>query len=373
MAIIAIKGIFKLTRASFILFISFLLVIMSGAAQTPREKTVLNVFGRLNLTEENQYEYLNSWTDGFSFFRPFFYDNRNPDAKYRSDGDKIYFVGGTLHEGGIGHEVVLAADGTMAMAGDYRYSKGDLVEYRTVGGKPMLIISDVRTNAVKNVWRKMEEGLRDQSLNSLLRYGLAGIYRSADGKTVTFPANRFCVTGLWDGNECAAYTFGEENESPVLTLVHPDRDKAFVARKTLTGLEIFHAKLDNDYDLWEKDEAKPRIVLYKTAESWSTMPLEGKQGILGRFTLASDHVMILEELRLYAGYPALENLKIMRNEIFARHGYKFKTTDMANYFGTKDWYIPQYDDVTSRLSEIERINIALIQELEKRYEDWWDR
>jgi len=68
----------------------------------------------------------------------------------------------------------------------------------------------------------------------------------------------------------------------------------------------------------------------------------------------------------------LENLKIMRNEIFARHGYKFKTTDMTNYFGAKDWYVPQYDDVTSRLTEIERINIALIQELEKKYEDWWD-
>ena len=356
------KGIFnKLPRT---LLFSLLLTIMSAAAQTPREQTVLNVFGRLNLTEENQYEYLNVWTDGSAFYRPFFYDTRNFDAPYRSDGNTIYFVGGNLHEGGIGHEVVFAADGTMTMAGDYRYNKGDRMEYRTIGGKPMLIISDVRTKTVKEAWRKMEEGLRDLSVNNLLRYGLAGIYRIADGKTVTFPSNRFCVTGLWDGNGCTTYLFGEENEYPVLTLVHPDKDKAFVVRKTLTGLELFPAKFSQEDVWWEKDEAKPRIVLDKTAEAWSTMPLEGRQGIRGRFTLASDHVMTLEELRLYAGYPALENLKIMRNEIFARHGYKFKTTDMASYFDAKDWYVPQYDDVTSRLTEIERINIALIQELE---------
>jgi len=352
----------------------FLTATFVAAQQTPRQTTIVNVFGRLNLTEDEYYKYATYWTDASSFFRPSFSDIRNFDATFRADGNTIYFVGGTLHEGGIGHEVLLAADGTMMMAGDDRYNQGDRVEYRVVGGEPLLMISDARTNAVKDVWKKLEGGkLRELYLNNLLRYGLAGTYRSADGKTITFPANKFCVSGLWDANECTTYIFDDEYESPVITIVHSDKDRAFVVRKTLTGLELIPAKFSQEDDWWVKDETKPHITLVKTAEAWSNLPIEGRQDIRGRFTLASEQVMTLCELRIYAGYPVLQNLKIMRNEIFARYGYQFKTKDMADYFGAKDWYVPQYDDVTARLTETERINVALIQELEKNYEDWWER
>jgi hypothetical protein len=58
------------------------------------------------------------------------------------------------------------------------------------------------------------------------------------------------------------------------------------------------------------------------------------------------------------------DLKVMRNEIFARHGYIFKTDDMTAYFSQKSWYTPIYDDVTFLLTPIEKKNIAFI----KRYE-----
>jgi len=348
-------------------FCFIVLLMIAGnvaSAQTSREKTIINVFGYLNLTEENQYEYLTCWTDGGSFYRSFFYDNSDYSATFRADGNTIYFCGGDFHEGGIKYEVKLAADGTMTMAGDYRYNQGDRMEYRVAAGEPLLIISDVKTKAVKDVWKKLEGGdLRAFYLNNYLRFALAGTYKSDDGKTITFPNNRFCVSGLWDGNDCTTYTFGEEYESPVLTLVHPKKDKAFVVRKTLTGLELYPAKFSEDDGLWENNNSKP-IVLTKTAEVWSNLPLEGKQGVRGRFTLVSEKVMTKSELREYAGYPTLQNLKIMRNEIYARYGYKFKTKDMIDYFGAKEWYTPQYDDVSQKLTEIERINVALIQELE---------
>ncbi len=62
---------------------------------------------------------------------------------------------------------------------------------------------------------------------------------------------------------------------------------------------------------------------------------------------------------------SLGELRIMRNEIFARHGYKFKTEEMSKYFTKQKWYEPKYDDVTSRLTEIEIANIKMI----KQYED----
>jgi hypothetical protein len=344
------------------------------AAQTPREQTILNVFGRLNLAED-EYENLNRWTDGFAYYRPFFSDLRIFENTPRANGDTIYLFGGTCHEGGFGNSIALAADGTMRMAGDYQYTEGDRVEYRVVGAKPLLIISDVRTKAVKTVLKKMgkEESLRAFMYDAFRRLALAGTYRSADGKTITFSGNDFCVSGLWDASQSITYTFDEEYETPVLTIVHPNKDKAYIVRKTLTGLELFPAKFDIEViDWWEKDPSKPSLTLVKTAEAWSNLPLDGKQGIRGRFTLASEQVMTRGELRLYAGTPSLQNLKIMRNEIFARHGYKFKTKDMADYFGAQAWYVPQYDDVTTRLTDIEHLNIALIQELEKKYEDYWN-
>jgi hypothetical protein len=59
------------------------------------------------------------------------------------------------------------------------------------------------------------------------------------------------------------------------------------------------------------------------------------------------------------------DLKVMRNEIFARYGYRFKSEDMREYFNQQEWYKPEYNDVTSRLTEIEIANIKMI----KQYED----
>ncbi len=82
--------------------------------------------------------------------------------------------------------------------------------------------------------------------------------------------------------------------------------------------------------------------------------------IPGRFPQASERLLTASELRNLSN----EDLKIMRNEIFARHGYIFKTNDMRTYFQNQDWYTPQYSNVNSMLTNIEQQNIELI----KRYE-----
>ena len=58
-------------------------------------------------------------------------------------------------------------------------------------------------------------------------------------------------------------------------------------------------------------------------------------------------------------------LKIMRNEIFARHGYIFKSAAMKKYFNAKAWYNPQFDKVYDFLTPIERYNLKLIKQHDK--------
>ena len=60
------------------------------------------------------------------------------------------------------------------------------------------------------------------------------------------------------------------------------------------------------------------------------------------------------------------DFKIMRNGIFARHGYRFVYGgEMYKYFINQDWYRPRHVDVSNFLTEIEKYNIQLLQNLEK--------
>lgn len=57
-------------------------------------------------------------------------------------------------------------------------------------------------------------------------------------------------------------------------------------------------------------------------------------------------------------------LKVIRNEIFARHGYIFKTPEMRSYFAQQQWYSPRYDDISRFLSDVEIRNAQMIKSSE---------
>ena len=58
-------------------------------------------------------------------------------------------------------------------------------------------------------------------------------------------------------------------------------------------------------------------------------------------------------------------LKLMRNEIFARYGYRFEPNGiMDQHFSDKAWYQPHYEDVTPFLTDIEIQNVNQIKDTE---------
>ena len=111
----------------------------------------------------------------------------------------------------------------------------------------------------------------------------------------------------------------------------------------------FHfRKVDVD-DLYSQND-------YSGGSSYNTTT----SNVPGDYPEASTRVLAYSDLR---GYSKRE-LKIMRNEIFARHGYIFKTADMKNHFASKSWYTPRYNDVNNMLTDVEIQNIKLIQSME---------
>lgn len=63
-----------------------------------------------------------------------------------------------------------------------------------------------------------------------------------------------------------------------------------------------------------------------------------------------------------------EELRLMRNYIFARRGYIFESDDLKEYFERFSWYVPLYYDVTPRLSDIEKYNVNFIKKYETNYD-----
>lgn len=56
----------------------------------------------------------------------------------------------------------------------------------------------------------------------------------------------------------------------------------------------------------------------------------------------------------------LTRLRLLRNEIFAMHGYIFSDTSLANYFNKFCWYAPKLKSIDSLLTEPQKENIERI-------------
>lgn len=63
---------------------------------------------------------------------------------------------------------------------------------------------------------------------------------------------------------------------------------------------------------------------------------------------------------------------ILRNSIFARHGFAFRDKQLRMYFEEFDWYMPVFGDVKDELTEIEKQNIDLLLRYEQNAEEYYD-
>lgn len=95
------------------------------------------------------------------------------------------------------------------------------------------------------------------------------------------------------------------------------------------------------------------------------------------YRTASDIITKLNASTTLLSENDLKNLKkleleIIRNTIFARHGYSFKKKSFRQFFDPVDWYIPVTDDMSGKLTLIEQKNIVLLNRFQKYAEDNYD-
>ncbi|MDV2448281.1 serine/threonine protein kinase [Elizabethkingia anophelis] len=153
-----------------------------------------------------------------------------------------------------------------------------------------------------------------------------------------------------------------------------------------TGLKSPYKKLD----LAQKQFVyNPNFMLSKDTEfvDWTT-PKEKKEtykdddGKLQTYTQqvyrsASDDVYKINSSTQKLTEKQLKNLRkldleILRNTIFARHGYSFKKQTYRNFFEYTDWYVPVSNNVDKELTPLEKENAQLLSRMEKYAKDTYD-
>lgn len=107
-----------------------------------------------------------------------------------------------------------------------------------------------------------------------------------------------------------------------------------------------------------KEEKKQDIYIYNNNDS--------NYDVYGYdyYIIPDSSTRYLTKSELY-GYDKY-TLALIRNEIFARHGYIFKNNEYKNYFSSMPWYHPDssFNGTLNELNSIEKYNVELIKGLE---------
>ncbi len=119
---------------------------------------------------------------------------------------------------------------------------------------------------------------------------------------------------------------------------------------TLEGIRLYGLKDDDDFFL--------------KSRNGTMMEFMESDPAVGRFAFTEKTLLNDKQFRKYSKAA----LRIMRNEIQARHGYRFKSQDLQEYFGRESWYQPAPSNDEIRMTLIERLNADLIKCQEAKIE-----
>jgi hypothetical protein len=102
----------------------------------------------------------------------------------------------------------------------------------------------------------------------------------------------------------------------------------------------------------------------KTIHDLYIKQIDNKNGIERRIIYNGDILLLdkIDKNNLF--YLTKEELRILRNTLFAKYGYIFQSKELSEHFNRFTWYKPQYSNVDGRLSENDRKIIEMIREVE---------
>jgi hypothetical protein len=156
-------------------------------------------------------------------------------------------------------------------------------------------------------------------------------------------------TGIWKSNYITLTNILIDKKGKFTSDQHSGQ---FIRYKTESGTYLKGLKIINPWTSWIEDSE---------FEIGTRTQLNFENIYYGKYSKASSEKLNIEVLNQMSS----EDLKLMRNEIFARYGYTFKKGSiMDKYFRNQEWYRAEHEKVEQFLTEIELYNIELIKNSE---------
>lgn len=298
-----------------------------------------------------------SWTDGDATYHT---EYRTMNTE-RGQENVIFFLGMSPHEGGFEFvlrpvpgktgEYTLYADET-----DYvplNGNVGDRVQHLQKDGINALIVRNAQGRATDVLVRDNMSIIRiwERDLTSIF----AGEYRidPTGGKQPAQDCDLWTIT-----NETVTPGRGA-TETPLYyeqlwdypqNVLRID-EHMWQLMPTVFGINVYPVRIVGEDEDFERIGEGRSMYWNNSAK--------------GRFHFLSERLCNLPILMKFDK----PTLRLMRNEIMARHGYVFSSPDLINHFSKQQWYKPGTDNAAIRLSTIEQLNVELIQALEAKEQD----
>lgn len=122
------------------------------------------------------------------------------------------------------------------------------------------------------------------------------------------------------------------------------------------GQTKYARKITDKHDIVE-EVSSSNTSKQETTQQQSVNTSSNNSPLTIGYEVTSSRVLTEKDI---AGLSKKE-LRIIRNEIYARHGYIFKTDDMKAYFSKQSWYKACKSDVSAELSSIENQNVKFLK------------
>jgi hypothetical protein len=193
---------------------------------------------------------------------------------------------------------------------------------------------------------------------------VAGNSRPFSG-TTTQNGNIFTVEAKEPGDDKydGTFSFTLDTDKKAITGTWISNDKKLSVTKRSYDLEQKNFTYNKDLGLTEEVLYQELYDTYKEEDGTFEIPTES---ILT--TNASNTLLKSSDVaNFYKG-----DLEIIRNVIYARHGYSFQNRKMRYLFDQVEWYIPVSIDITADLTDIEKKNIDLLKRYEKHATKYYD-
>lgn len=220
-----------------------------------------------------------------------------------------------------------------------------LESHMIYGKKANILLYINEDNQILDVWTQSSSGIGDTKVSPWHDYML-GEFTGPKGETYVFTDAECTINGKkyeWgfklygDGYPFSYFYIG---------------DKIYDAIISLNKIIL------TEYKVTEEDLEEEEPYYNFTEIGNITLTATDKRP---RFEFASSNIVYPQNMQLNK-----DEIRLMRNEIYARHGWTFKSDDLKKYFGSKPWYKPLGDNSKVKLSDLENLNIRILKSIEER-------